>query len=226
VDEPRPKTQRELAFPPLTTGEARPDKEEGTEPSTAKGEAESPANTALLMEEVCERKNLRDALHRVRSNKGSPGVDGMTVQALAEHLKKHWPTLQTQLLEGTYQPKPVKRVEIPKPDGGTRKLGVPTAQDRFVQQALMQVLQKRWDPTFSEQSFGFRPNRSAHQAVARAQEYITEGCDWVVDLDLEKFLDHSSYCSPFHERLSKRRAWESMTLIRNPLRFPRRRWIA
>jgi RNA-directed DNA polymerase len=193
VDEPRPKIQKELAFPPLTMGESRPDKEEGTEPSTAKSETESPANTALLMEEVCERENLRDALHRVRSNKGSPGVDGMTVDALAEHLKKHWPTLQTQLLAGTYQPKPVKRVEIPKPDGGTRKLGVPTAQDRLLQQALMQVLQKQWDPTFSEHSFGFRPNRSAHQAVARAQEYIAQGCDWVVDLDLEKFFDRVNH---------------------------------
>jgi len=193
VDEPRPKIQRELAFPPLTTGEARPNKEEGTEPSTAKGGAESPTNTALLMEEVCERENLRDALHRVQSNKGSPGVDGMTVQVLAEHFKKHWPTLRTQLLEGIYKPLPVKRVEIPKPDGGTRKLGVPTAQDRLIQQALLQVLQKRWDRTFSEHSFGFRPNRSAHQAVARAQQYIAEGCHWVVDLDLEKFFDRVNH---------------------------------
>jgi RNA-directed DNA polymerase len=193
VDEPRPKIQKELAFAPLTTGEARPDRDEGTEPSAAKGSAESPANTVLLMEEVCKRENLREALHRVRSNKGSPGVDGMTVDALAEHLKKHWPTLRTQLLEGTYQPKPVKRVEIPKPDGGTRKLGVPTAQDRFVQQALMQVLQRQWDHTFSEHSYGFRPNRSAHQAVAKAQEYIAAGCDWVVDLDLEKFFDRVNH---------------------------------
>ena len=193
MDDPRPKIQKELAFAPSTTGEARTDREEGTEPSVAKGDTESPANTALLMEEVCKRENLREALHRVRSNKGSPGVDGMTVDALAEHLKKHWPTLRTQLLEGTYQPKPVKRVEIPKPDGGTRKLGVPTAQDRFVQQALMQVLQERWDRTFSEHSFGFRPNRSAHQAVARAQQYISEGCDWVVDIDLEKFFDQVNH---------------------------------
>jgi RNA-directed DNA polymerase len=193
VDEPRPKIQKELAFPPLKQGETLPGGREGTETSAAKGDAESPANTALLMEEVCERENLRDALHRVRSNKGSPGVDGTTVEALAEHLKKHWPTLRTQLLEGTYQPRPVKRVEIPKPDGGIRKLGVPTAQDRFVQQALMQVLQKQWDRTFSEHSFGFRPQRSAHQAVARAQEYIAEGCDWVVDLDLEKFFDRVNH---------------------------------
>lgn len=193
MDEPRPKIQKELAFPPLKQGETLPGGEEGAESSAAKGETESPANTALLMEEVCERENLRDALHRVRSNKGSPGVDGMTVEALAEHLKKHWPTLRTQLLEGTYQPKPVKRVEIPKPDGGTRKLGIPTVQDRFVQQALMQVLQRRWDRTFSEHSFGFRPKRSAHQAVARAQEYIAEGCDWVVDLDLEKFFDRVNH---------------------------------
>jgi RNA-directed DNA polymerase len=214
VDEPRPKIQKELAFPPLKTGEARPDKEEGTELSAAKGDAESPANTALLMEEVCERENLRDALHRVRSNKGSPGVDGMTVEALAEHLKKHWPTLRTQLLEGTYKPLPVKRVEIPKPDGGMRKLGIPTAQDRFIQQALMQVLQKRWDGTFSEHSFGFRPNRSAHQAVARAQQYIAEGCGWVVDLDLEKFFDrvnHDVLMGRVAKRIADKRV---LTLVR------------
>lgn len=218
MDEPRPKIQNELAFVPLTTGEARPDREEGTEPSVAKGEAESPANTVLLMEEVCKRENLREALHRVRSNKGSPGVDGMTVDALAEHLKKHWPILRTQLLEGTYQPKPVKRVEIPKPDGGMRKLGVPTAQDRFVQQALMQVLQQRWDQTFSEHSYGFRPNRSAHQAVARAQQYIAEGCDWVVDLDLEKFFDrvnHDILMGRVAKRISDKRVLKLLRAFLN-----------
>jgi len=120
-------------------------------------------------------------------------VDGITVQALADYLKKHWPTLRAQLLEGTYQPQPVKRVEIPKPDGGTRKLGIPTVLDRLIQQAVMQVLQKRWDPTFSEYSYGFRFGRSAHQAVAQAQKYIAEGHGWVVDLDLEKFFDRVNH---------------------------------
>jgi RNA-directed DNA polymerase len=145
------------------------------------------------MEEVVERENLREALARVRANKGSPGVDGMTVEALVEHLQKHWPTLKNQLLEGTYRPEPVKRVEIPKPDGGMRKLGIPTVLDRFIQQAVLQVFQKRWDPTFSPHSYGFRPNRSAHQAVAQAQEYIAQGYGWVVDLDLEKFFDRVSH---------------------------------
>lgn len=118
------------------------------------------------MEEVCERENLRAALKQVRANQGSPGIDGMTVGQLPEHLKQHWPAIREQLLSGTYEPQPVKRVEIPKPDGGVRKLGIPTVLDRFIQQAVMQVLQKQWDPTFSGHSCGFRPGRSAHQAVA------------------------------------------------------------
>jgi len=193
MDDPRQKIQMELAFPPLKQGEALPGGDEGTEPSTAESEAESPANTDRLMEEVCEQENLKKALHQVQSNKGSPGVDGMTVQALAGYLKKQWPTLQSHLLKGTYQPQPVKRVDIPKPDGGTRKLGIPTVLDRLVQQAVMQVLQKRWDPTFSQHSYGFRPGRSAHQAVAQAQEYIAQGHGWVVDLDLEKFFDRVNH---------------------------------
>ena len=119
------------------------------------------------MEEVCERENLREALRRVRSNQGSPGIDGMTVDELPEYLKEHWPAIREQLLSGTYQPKPVKRVEIPKPDGGVRKLGLPTVLDRLVQQAVQQVLQKQWDPTFSQHSYGFRPggrlNRRWHR---------------------------------------------------------------
>ena len=141
------------------------------------------------MEEVCERENLKAALRRVKDNKGSPGVDGMTVNELPDYLKQHWPTIREQLLNGTYKPQPVRRVEIPKPDGGgSRKLGIPTALDKFVQQAVLQVLQRRWDRTFSDSSFGFRPRRSAHQAVARAQQYIVQGHGWVVDLDLEKFF--------------------------------------
>jgi len=144
------------------------------------------------MEEVCERENLKAALRRVKDNKGSPGVDGITVNELPDYLKQHWPTIREQLLNGTYKPQPVRRVEIPKPDGGgSRKLGIPTALDRFVQQAVLQVLQRRWDRTFSHSSFGFRPRRSAHQAVARAQQYIVQGHGWVVDLDLEKFFGAS-----------------------------------
>jgi len=113
----------------------------------------------------------------------------MTIDDAKDHLREHWPSIRSQLLEGTYQPKPVKRVEIPKPDGGVRKLGVPCVVDRLIQQALLQVLQKRWDRTFSEHSYGFRPGRSAHQAVAQAQRYIAAGYNVVVDLDLEKFLE-------------------------------------
>ena len=128
-----------------------------------------------LMEEVCARKNLISAFKRVVRNGGAPGIDGMTVGELSEHLREHWPAIRAQLLSGTYRPQPVKRVEIPKPDGGMRKLGIPTVLDRFIQQAVLQVLQGRWDPTFSEHSYGFRPERSAHQAVSQAQRYITEG---------------------------------------------------
>jgi RNA-directed DNA polymerase len=120
----------------------------------------------------------------------------MTVNQLGDHLKQHWPAIREQLLNGTYRPKPVKRVEIPKPDGGVRKLGIPTVLDRFIQQAVMQVLQRRWDPEFSDHSYGFRPGRSAHQAVAQAQQYIAEGYGWCVDLDLEKFFDRVN-----HDRL-------------------------
>ena len=145
------------------------------------------------MEEVCERANCWQALKRVKANKGSPGVDGRTVEELSGHLKEHWPALREQLLSGTYKPQPVKRVEIPKPDGGVRKLGIPLVLDRMIQQTVMQVLQRRWDPEFSEHSHGFRPGRSAHQAVAKAQKYVAEGRRWVVDLDLEKFFDRVNH---------------------------------
>lgn len=160
------------------------------------------------MEEVCERENCKQALVRVKANKGSAGVDRMTVQQLPEFLKQHWPAIREQLFSGTYVPQPVKRVEIPKPDGGVRKLGIPTVLDRFIQQAVMQVLQRRWDRTFSEHSYGFRPGRSAHQAVAEAQLYIAEGYRWCVDLDLEKFFDrvsHDKLMAKIAERVSDKR---------------------
>jgi RNA-directed DNA polymerase len=145
------------------------------------------------MEEVCGRENCKQALRRVKANQGSPGVDGMTVHDLPGYLKQHWPAIREQLVSGTYKPQPVRRVDLPKPEGGVRKLGIPTVLDRFVQQAVMQVLQGKWDGTFSDHSYGFRPGRSAHQAVARAQQYIAEGYRWVVDLDLEKFFDRVSH---------------------------------
>jgi len=189
----RQKNQMELAFSEELKGEAPRTEGEGTESLAAKRPAESPAETERLMEEVVERENLKEALQRVKANKGSPGVDGMTVQVLTDHLKEHWPAIREQLLSGTYKPQPVKRVEIPKPDGGVRKLGIPTGLDRLIQQAVMQVLQRRWDRTFSEHSYGFRPGRSAHQAVAQAQQYVAEGYGWVVDLDLEKFFDRVNH---------------------------------
>jgi RNA-directed DNA polymerase len=145
------------------------------------------------MEEVCERENLKEALRRVKANKGSAGVDGMTVGGISDYLKQHWPAIREQLLAGTYEPKPVRRVEIPKPDGGVRKLGIPTVLDRLIQQAMMQVLRRQWDPTFSESSYGFRPGRSARQAVAQAQKHIAEGHGWCVDLDLGKFFDRVNH---------------------------------
>jgi len=148
------------------------------------------------MEEVCGRENCLRAIKQVRANQGSPGADGMTVQQLRGYLIEHWGSIREQLLKGTYEPQPVLRVEIEKPDGGMRKLGIPEVVDRFLQQAVLQVLQSRWDPTFSEHSYGFRPGRSAQQAVRQAQEYIARGSRWVVDLDLEKFFDRVN-----HDRL-------------------------
>ena len=145
------------------------------------------------MEAIVEGENLKQALAQVKRNKGAAGIDGMSVDELAAYLKKHWPMIRAQLLEGTYKPQPVRRVEIPKASGGTRPLGIPTGLDRFIQQAVMQVLQADWDGTFSEMSFGFRPGRSAHQAVEQAQAYIATGHGFVVDIDLEKFFDRVNH---------------------------------
>jgi RNA-directed DNA polymerase len=182
-----------LDFSSRPTGEARQARREDIESLSAANEPERPANTCRIMEEVCGRVNLKEALRRVRSNKGSAGVDRMTVDQLGDYLKQHWPAIREQLLNGTYEPKPVRRVEIPKPDGGVRKLGIPTVLDRLIQQAAMQVLQRQWNPTFSQYSYGFRPHRSAHHAVAQAQHYIAQGYGWVIDLDLEKFFDRVNH---------------------------------
>ena len=201
--------QEVLAFPAEGRSYAPKADARGTETPVAKRETESLAGTERLMEEVCELENCKQALQRVKANKGSPGVDGMTVDELPDYLKQHELEIGEQLRNGTYQPKPVKRVEIPKPDGnGVRKLGIPCVLDRFVQQAVLQVLQKRWDPTFSEHSYGFRPGRSAKQAVHEAQKYIAEGYRWVVDLDLEKFFDrvnHDRLMAAVAERVADKR---------------------
>jgi RNA-directed DNA polymerase len=196
----RQKIQLELALDERATGEARSRSVQGAEACAANAALESPPTMAgpapgggPTMEAIVERDNLRKALARVQRNKGAPGVDGMSVEALALHLKGHWPTIRAQLLEGAYEPQPVRRVEIPKASGGTRSLGVPTALDRFIQQAAMQALQAEWDGTFSTSSYGFRPNRSAHQAVCAAQAFVASGHGVVVDIDLEKFFDRVNH---------------------------------
>jgi RNA-directed DNA polymerase len=187
------KTQQEPDLGRGATGEARSVPSREAEACTARTSLERPAVAGPSMEAVLERENLKQALAQVRRNKGAAGIDGMNVNDLAAHLKTHWPMIRAQLLEGTYKPQPVRRVEIPKASGGTRPLGIPTVLDRFIQQAVMQVLQTEWDGTFSETSFGFRPGRSAHQAVKRAQAYIASGHTVVVDIDLEKFFDRVNH---------------------------------
>lgn len=166
---------------------------EGNDGITTIRRTERPNFKPELMEEILSRNNLELALKRVRQNKGSAGIDRMTVDELPDYLKRNWETIKQQLLQGKYKPNPVKRVEIPKPDGGVRQLGIPTVTDRFIQQALCQILQAEYDKTFSDSSFGFRPKRSAHQAVLKAQAYQNEGYHYVVDLDLEKFFDRVNH---------------------------------
>ena len=149
--------------------------------------------TTSLMEAVVERGNLMLAYQRVVENKGAAGVDAITVSELKDHLKRHWPTIRARLLAGEYRPMAVRRVDIPKPQGGMRTLGIPTVVDRLIQQALHQVLQPIFEPTFSEASYGFRPGRNAHQALRRAQQYVASGKRWVVDIDLEKFFDRVNH---------------------------------
>ncbi|MGH7622330.1 MAG: group II intron reverse transcriptase/maturase, partial [Gemmatimonadaceae bacterium] len=178
-----------MELPLEDRGEAPTAERSGEATSVTQGDDRSGLDTLQLMERVVEGGNLRRALQRVQQNEGSPGVDGLTVDELPAYLKRRWPGLREQLLTGRYQPSAVKRVEIPKPGGGVRMLGIPTVLDRFIQQAVLQVLQPAIDPTFSESSYGFRPNRRAHDAVCQAQRYVQSGRRWVVDVDLEKFFD-------------------------------------
>src|ERR1700758_4219822 len=221
----RQKDQLELSLSSEARGEAPSVVARAIEARAAKACLESPAVAGPSMEAVVEGENLKQALAQVKRNKGAAGIDGMSVDELAAYLKKHWPMIRAQLLEGTYKPQPVRRgeipkasggpralgvptgldrplqqavlpvrrVEIPKASGGLRPLGIPTVLDRLIQQAVMQVLQADWDKTFSETSFGFRPGRSAHQAVERAQAYIASGHTVVVDIDLEKFFDRVNH---------------------------------
>jgi RNA-directed DNA polymerase len=189
------RNQVELNLGTGAEGEARSAAARESEARTAKACLERPAVAELSMEVVVERENLKEALAQVKRNKGAAGIDGMSVDALPAYLTEHWPTIRAQLLDGTYQPQPVRRVEIPKASGGVRLLGIPTVLDRLIQQAVMQVLQADWDGTFSETSFGFRPKRSAHQAVEQSQAYIASGHAVVVDIDLEKFFTGSTTTS-------------------------------
>ncbi len=204
----RQKPQRSRDFYAGQRGEAPKPEIRVTESLIAECKPESPTGTKVLMEEVCKRANLEKALKRVKAKKGSSGIDGMKVEELTAYLKRNWPKIKEQLLTGAYKPQPVKRVEIPKPDGGTRKLGIPTVLDRFIQQAILQVLQGVYDQTFSEHSYGFRPKRSAHQAVLQAQKYISEGHARVVDIDLERFFDrvnHDRLMSTLAKRIEDKR---------------------
>ena len=182
---------RQLELPLKDRGEA-PRAERSGQASEATIGTEGPG-TSPLMEEALDRPNMKRALQRVRKNKGSAGIDGMTVKELAGWLVEHWPRVREQLLAGTYQPQPVLRVTIEKRGGGERQLGIPTVLDRLIQQALLQVLQPRFDPTFSEHSHGFRPGRGAHGAIAEARRHIQNGKRWVVDVDLEKFFDRVNH---------------------------------
>ncbi len=182
---------RQLELPLETEGEARQLQRSGEVPTAASGTERSGASG--LMERVLARPNMLAALKRVRKNKGSPGIDGMTVDELPDWLREHWSRVREELLEGTYRPQPVKRQLIPKTGGGKRALGIPTVLDRLIQQAVLQVLQPRFDPTFSKHSHGFRPGRRAHDAVREAQQYVQAGRRWVVDVDLKSFFDRVNH---------------------------------
>ena len=196
-----PQMTRQLELPVSNRGEALTRKRSEEAPTATHENERSGASG--LMEKVCERPNLQAALKRVKKNKGSPGIDGMTVDELPNHLREHWPRLREQLLAGTYQPSQVKEQLIPKASGGMRKLGIPTVVDRFIQQAVLQVLQPMFDPDFSKHSHGFRPGRRAHDAIIEALGYIRGGRQWVVDVDLEQFFDRVNH-DVLMGRLAKR----------------------
>ena len=187
------KSIEQIELPLEGRGEAPGAERSGEAASAVQGDERSGLDTVSLMERVLEGGNLRRALQRVQQNEGSPGVDGLTVEELPAYLKRHWSAIREQLLTSRYQPSAVKRVDIPKPGGGVRLLGIPTVLDRFIQQAVLQVLQPLIDPTFSESSYGFRPGRRAHDAVCQAQRYVQSGRRWVVDVDLEKFFDRVNH---------------------------------
>lgn len=191
----------------------------GSDEARRPRQATQSTGPALLLAALT-RENLQRALQRVRANKGVAGVDGLDIDQTAEHLRTAWPIIREQLLQGTYRPSPVRRVTIPKPEGGERELGIPTVTDRLIQQALLQVLQPILDPTFSEHSYGFRPGRNAHDAVLAAQSYVQSGRRIVVDVDLEKFLDRASYCPQVHGLRSKSSDWPAITLMRRPFCLP------
>lgn len=175
-------------------------------------------DTSMLLEEVLERNNMLLALKRVISNKGSHGVDGMKIDELREHIKKHWDTIKAKILESKYNPSPVRRVEIPKVDGGVRLLGIPTVQDRLIQQGIAQVLSRIYEPLFSNNSFGFRPRRGAKDAVTKSKQYINEGNRWVIDMDLEKFFDkvnHDILMGKLEKKIKDKRL---LSLIRKYLK--------
>jgi len=175
-------------------------------------------DTSMLLEEVLERNNMLLALKRVISNKGSHGVDGMKIDELREHIKKHWDTIKAKILESKYNPSPVRRVEIPKVDGGVRLLGIPTVQDRLIQQAIAQILSRIYEPLFSNNSFGFRPRRGAKDAVTKSKQYINEGNRWVIDMDLEKFFDkvnHDILMGKLEKKIKDKRL---LSLIRKYLK--------
>ena len=202
-------TNAQFELPLGTSGEARNRQRSGeARPAGCGGEHSGGAAPEDLMGAVVERSNLLRALRRVRQNQGSPGIDGMTVNELPTYLRAHWPGIREALLAGTYQPQAVRRHQIPKAGGGVRQLGIPTVLDRFIQQAVLQVLQPRFDPTFSEYSYGFRPGRRAHDAVCQAQRYIQAGHRWVVDVDLVAFFDrvnHDVLLGKLAHRITDRR---------------------
>ena len=183
---PRAYPEKKVVQLPTTQGEP------SMYPAQTRGKSHGEQDNDL-MEEVLSRQNMLKALRRVEKNKGAPGIDNLTVESLKPYLRQNWLSIREQLLKGDYKPKPILQVEIPKPNGGKRLLGIPTVIDRLIQQALLQTLTEIFDPGFSPFSCGFRPNRKAHDAIIKAKQYIEEGYQWVVDLDIERFFDRINH---------------------------------